>query len=283
MRSYQTVVSTSQSLVKIRTPLVWNGETLSRWLMEHVRVISSGQDIDPSADLFAQGFDRRVAIRRFTYVFSSYAPFHHSLSVTYLRNQLVGALRDSPEPKVRNVATRIPANIVFENPSINFLSARVSALINQDDIFPNLDHMRQYEAAIDAMIYKYSTDLLGNANGIVANGVIGHETLSSGAVVLLTGTTGGLGSFLLAQLLENPVVERVYALNRPSTSASIAERQRSAFVDKTLPANLLDAEKLVYIEADASQDNCGLASSVYDEVGSVAISEHLHGFAYELP
>ena len=28
--------------------------------MEHVRVVSSERDIDPSTDLFAQGFDRRV-------------------------------------------------------------------------------------------------------------------------------------------------------------------------------------------------------------------------------
>jgi hypothetical protein len=48
----------------------------------------------------------------------------------------------------------------------------------------------------------------------------------------------GLGSFLLVQLLENPVVERVYALNRPSASVSIAERQASAFVDKALPVDL---------------------------------------------
>ena len=28
--------------------------------MEHVRVVGSGQNIDPNADLFARGFDRRV-------------------------------------------------------------------------------------------------------------------------------------------------------------------------------------------------------------------------------
>jgi len=109
-------------------------------------------------------------------------------------------------------------------------------------------------------------DLLGNPEGIVADDVTNYETRSAGAVVLVTGTTGGLGSFLLAQLLENPVVERVYALNRPSAFASITERQRSAFVDKALPLHLLSSEKLVYIETDVSQENCGLASSIYDEV-----------------
>ncbi|KAF8550861.1 hypothetical protein OG21DRAFT_1524837 [Imleria badia] len=80
------------------------------------------------------------------------------------------------------------------------------------------------------------------------------------AIVLLTGTTGGLGSFFLAQLLENPVVERVYA--------SIAERQKSGFVDKALPVDILNSAKLAYMEVDASQDNCGLTSAVYDESSS---------------
>lgn len=155
---------------------------------------------------------------------------------------------------------------MFESPTINLLSVRASALINQDDTFQTLDHIQQRQTAIDAMIHKYSMDLLGNPDGIVADGVANYETWSAGAVVLVTGTTGGLGSFLLAQLLENPAVERVYALNRPSAFASIAERQRSAFVDKALPVNLLSSEKLVYIETDASQENCGLTSSIYVEV-----------------
>ncbi|KAH0828784.1 acetyl-CoA synthetase-like protein [Lanmaoa asiatica] len=246
---YQTIEHTSRSLVHIPTPLACNGRSLSRWLMEHACAVSSGRDIDPDADF---------------------------LSVTYLRNQLVNALGDSPKPRVRSAATRIPTNIVFENPTINSLSARVSALISQDDILQIPDHIQQRKAAIEAMIHKYSMDLLGNPDGIIAdNGVIDHKMQSAGTVVLLTGTTGGLGSFLLAQLLENPVVEKVYALNRPSASVSIAERQRSAFVDKALPFNLLSSGKLVYIEADVSQDSCGLTSSIYNELrNSVTVIIH---------
>jgi hypothetical protein len=67
-------------------------------------------------------------------------------------------------------------------------------------------------------------------------------------------------------MLENSSVERVYALNRPSSSTPIAERQRSAFLDRGLPVDLLSSSKLVYVEAEASQDKCGLPSALYDEV-----------------
>ena len=111
------------------------------------------------------------------------------------------------------------------------------------------------------MIEKYSVGL-GSAT-LPVNGIVSHP---AGVVVLLTGSTGGLGSFLLSQLLENTRVERVYALNRPSSSASIEERQSSAFVDKGLSVDLLSSGKLVYVEADASRDKCGISAKLYEEV-----------------
>jgi len=81
--------------------------------------------------------------------------------------------------------------------------------------------------------------------------------------------------FLLSQLLETPTVERVYALNRPSSSTSIEERQSSAFVDKGLSVDLLNSGKLVHVEADASRDNCGFSPGLYEEIrDSVTIIIH---------
>jgi nucleoside-diphosphate-sugar epimerase len=49
-------------------------------------------------------------------------------------------------------------------------------------------------------------------------------------VIVITGTTGGLGSHLLERCLADPHVERVYALNRPSANGSLLAKQRDAFV-----------------------------------------------------
>lgn len=184
----------------------------------------------------------------------------HSLSVTYLRNRLVNALRTSLDSKTRNVASRISLNIIFENPTIELLAARIASLVDDSGASQNLDPKQQHIAAINAMIEKYSTGLPRPANGTVRNG-----TYPARAVVLLTGSTGGLGSFLLAQLIENPAVDRVYAFNRPSSTSSV-ERQKSAFVDRGLSVDLLKSDKLVYVEADASQDKCGLSPALYEEV-----------------
>ncbi|KAG8221462.1 acetyl-CoA synthetase-like protein [Butyriboletus roseoflavus] len=248
---YDAVESASQSN-GLAGPLVWTADVLEGWLMEHANAISCGHSIKASTDLFAQGFD--------------------SLSVAYLRNQLVNALRTSPDYKIRNAVSRISLNIIFENPTIELLAARIASIVDESGASQNLDPRQHHIAAINAMIDKYSTGLSRPA--VSASGTLQNGTNPAQAVVLLTGSTGGLGSFLLAQLIENPTVERVYAFNRPASTSS-AERQRSSFVDKGLSVDLLKSDKLVYIEADASQDKCGLSPALYEEFrGAITMIIH---------
>jgi hypothetical protein len=196
------------------------------------------------------------------------SPQFCSLSVTYLRNQIVNALRIASDPHVRDSVSLFSPNIVFENPTLKLLATRIASLVDERGISQSMDLRQQHVAAMSAMIEKYSVGLSGSAELPVVNGVASHP---NGAVVLLTGSTGGLGSFLLSQLLETPTVERVYALNRPSSSTSIEERQSSAFVDKGLSVDLLNSGKLVHVEADASRDNCGFSPGLYEEVWNASL------------
>ena len=182
------------------------------------------------------------------------------MSVTYLRNQLVNALRTSANPETRSAISRISPNIIFENPTIELLAACIANLVDESGESQNVDPKQQHIAAMNAMIDKYSSGYPASVKGTVQNG-----TYATGSVVLLTGSTGGLGSLLLAQLIANPAVQRVYVLNRPSSTSS-AQRQSSAFIDKGLSVDLLESDKLVYVEADASQEKCGLSPALYEEV-----------------
>lgn len=183
-----------------------------------------------------------------------------SLSVTYLRNRLMGALRKSTDPEIKKAAAHIPSNIIFENPTIHQLSARIAAIVNDDSAGQAIDFIEKHKQAIDAMIEKHSIGLSGPVDGVLPS----TQTIEP-AVVLLTGSTGGLGSFLLSELLKNPAVRRVFAFNRPSSSKSIGERQKAAFKDRKLQVDLLDSDKIVYVEADASLEKCGLSSAQYEE------------------
>ena len=180
-----------------------------------------------------------------------------------MRNKVLNVLQTTPNSKARSAISRISPNIIFENPTIQLLAAHIASLVDQSGASQNFDPKQQHIAAINAMIEKHSSGLPGPP--VLVNGILRNGTRPTRSVVLLTGSTGGLGSFLLAQLIENPTVEKVYALNRPSSTPS-AERQRSAFIGKGLSVGLLKSDKLVYVEADASQDMCGLSPALYEEV-----------------
>ena len=82
-------------------------------------------------------------------------------------------------------------------------------------------------------------------------------------MVLVTGTTGALGSHILKHLLLEPEVVKVFAYNR---SPSIAETQRAAFASNGLDADLLDSPKLRYICGNMDEPMLGLTALVYNEV-----------------
>ena len=147
-------------------------------------------------------------------------PFFYSLSATYLRNRISGALRQSPDTEIKRAAAHIAPNVIFEHPTIQLLSLRIAALVNDNGTGQAVDFIGLHKQVIDTMIEKYSIGLDGPIDGVLPS-----SHLIEPAVVLLTGTTGGLGSFLLSELLRSPVVQCVFAFNRPSSTKSIEKRQ----------------------------------------------------------
>ncbi|PPR02100.1 hypothetical protein CVT24_011234 [Panaeolus cyanescens] len=93
---------------------------------------------------------------------------------------------------------------------------------------------------------------------------------SDGEVVLVTGTTGSLGAYVLAYLLDNPQVIRVYAFNRPGIKAkSHLERHIQSFSDAGLNLETLNDSRLTFVEGNLEtelDDRFGIDQSVYDEM-----------------
>ncbi|KDR73164.1 hypothetical protein GALMADRAFT_158296 [Galerina marginata CBS 339.88] len=95
-------------------------------------------------------------------------------------------------------------------------------------------------------------------------------------VVLITGTTGTLGSNILAQLLQNNDITLVYALNRfGKSNNSIIQRQRSIFSRQGLPLSLLDSPKLVLLEGDLVAEDLSLPKDVSNKLLS-SVSRIIH-------
>ena len=92
------------------------------------------------------------------------------------------------------------------------------------------------------------------------------------SVVLLSGSTGYLGCFLLAQLAKDPGVSKVICLNRACYGSSIHQRQKEALERRGVRVSLEEWAKVVLFEADLTKVDFGLGEGELVEVRSFFFS-----------
>ncbi|KAF7347157.1 Acetyl-CoA synthetase-like protein [Mycena venus] len=230
---YDTIEASTNAASDVEPPSSWTSKNLQPWLKTHATSVAH-KDIHGGHDLFDQGLD--------------------SLNATFLRHRIVGALKNSSDNAAKAAAQKIPQNFVYAYPSIEELADAIAALVRGD-----VDGVAsEKKALVERMIAKYSEDF-------EPTDLRKHVVSSSGTVVLLTGSTGGLGSHILEILLALPSVERVYAFNRRGRRPA-SERQKEAFIDRALDIDLLSSEKLVYLEGDTAREDLGLPLDVWTMV-----------------
>ncbi|KAG6902731.1 hypothetical protein C0995_012395 [Termitomyces sp. Mi166 len=220
------------------SPISWSVTDIEAWLLEQASDLVSGRIISPVVDLFEQGFD--------------------SLYATSLRLRIANAMRTSEDSKCRGIAKNLSPNLVYSYPIIKDLAAFISSLLTSSGVVQD-DTASRESAAMEAMIAKYSSGLetpLPNTT---------QSSASSSAVVLLTGSTGHLGSQILAMLLDDSRVEKVYAYNRPPKTGTktLLQRHSEKFEEIGLNVELLKSEKLVLISGDAAEPSLGLDQDLY--------------------
>ncbi|KAF8576738.1 acetyl-CoA synthetase-like protein [Ramaria rubella] len=180
-----------------------------------------------------------------------------SLQATYIRNALLQAVRGKRKESVGQVSQ----SFVYDNPTITQLTNQLLDIVQSDPGMCSHDDKSHLEN-IRKLISEFSCDFPAHRPSTV------QSSNSSGEVVLLTGTTGGLGSQLLAHAVSSPSVKRVYALNRPATPGhvSLCQRQRDALTQRGLDANIPDHPKVTLVECDLAADYLGIPNALYDEI-----------------
>ncbi|KAG5652628.1 putative NRPS-like protein biosynthetic cluster [Sphagnurus paluster] len=239
---YDAVETSIRTAENVNSPATWSVEDVQQWMVQQAVDLTSGSSISPSVDLFEQGFD--------------------SLSATFLRLRIIGALRLSGDQAIQKAAQDLTQSLVYSYPKIEDLAAHVSSLYASPGSIQDAAVARG-KALIESLIDKYTAGLEGFAK-------VSQSVRSTPAVVLLTGSTGNLGSEVLAALLKDERVERVYAFNRPSKGVlTIMDRHVDRFKDRGLDTALLTSDKLVYVSGDATEANLGLDRGQYGLVSLV--------------
>ncbi|KJK62996.1 thioester reductase domain protein [Aspergillus parasiticus SU-1] len=92
-----------------------------------------------------------------------------------------------------------------------------------------------------------------------------HQTIYVPAPsnIILTGSTGSLGSYLLDVLFLEPSIKKVYCLNR---SSDAFERQIFSFHDRQVNVKLLLSPKAEFLTTNLGGKTLGLSQSKYNEL-----------------
>lgn len=158
----------------------------------------------------------------------------------------------------KTASTRNLGNtFVYAHPTIGSLAEYVSEFASsaQSSVVRARDLSIQ---EMKGLVEKYSSNLPAH-NAVLPNPPF------DGDVVILTGTTGFLGTSLLIELVASPGVKRVYAFNRRGATSTI-ERQRRALQRRSADLPILTSPKIVWHDVDLQEPLLELSTEVLDDV-----------------
>lgn len=182
-----------------------------------------------------------------------------SLQAIWIRNEVVSAIgRYSEEgPK------RFTCNLVYSYPTVMSLALHIYQRLNDGDAQSPYNAISKEEKTLNKMrdlVEKYSQNFPVHTPA-------DFEHLPVKEAVLLTGSTGGLGSYLLESLLLKSDISRVFVLNRPGdVPMSSPQRQIQSFHARGIDPNFLDFSKIRFLEGNMSLPRLGLDEQVYEEL-----------------
>jgi hypothetical protein len=149
--------------------------------------------------------------------------------------------------------------LIYQYPTVSSLASFVSG-----SILGSADAESSAEAKLQSildLLDKYSSFDVQHAHPTMSNGV------AKGDVVLLTGSTGGFGCNILAQLVGLEAVTKIYAVNRASSyGIPLLNRQIDALRRHGFDAGGLLQSKVILVESDLTLPTLGINSELFEEV-----------------
>ncbi|KAI0388936.1 acetyl-CoA synthetase-like protein [Xylariaceae sp. FL0594] len=206
----------------------------------------NGRTIGPDDDLIALGLD--------------------SLSAFVLLAQLKAALRKYGFEKEK--LREISPTLLYSASTIRQLAEKLARLHSFSNAVGDSDPEHdEIQRVMTELLDKYRAEVrtLALDKARDADGPRHDVTGDRDQVILLTGSTGSLGSYILASLLARPDVKKVFCLNR---AASPVSAQESSFKLRGLPLSELSTAsntgRVKFFQVDPTAAQFGLPSADYE-------------------
>lgn len=163
-----------------------------------------------------------------------------SLQAVQLRRFIISSLSDLRDTSTDTAS--LPLDIIYQNPTVAQLATalRVSA------------ELPPQNSTIDYFVEQFSA--VPGAS---------QSTPKAGAVVLMTGGTGSLGSHVLARLASLPNVSRIISLNRPNQTSDGSTLQLQALESRGISIDPDNWAKVEVLQAHAALPSLGLNEAQY--------------------
>ncbi len=160
--------------------------------------------------------------------------------------QVVRRLRTSLSKN--GIDVNITTSTIYMHPTVAELSKAILQLVHPsltNGAMPEEDDILKMQESLE----KWSSDLP-------------DQNKDSSLTVVLTGSTGSLGSYLLDALLAEPKVTKVYCLNR---SNDAGQRQLKSNSSRGLTTSW-NPERVSFLQTDMSKPLFGLSEPIYNEL-----------------
>ncbi|KAI9925939.1 hypothetical protein MW887_005745 [Aspergillus wentii] len=205
---------------------------IKEYINATVSRLLSVEHVSNSSDIFSLGID--------------------SLQTLQLGKILQGAVRFSkPESSYQSITIQK----LYSLSTIDELSGYVYQVIYGGPSFVHEKHADALRTErVAAMVSKYTIDLPKRKAQ--------HFKRARTSTVILTGSTGSLGNYILRELLNEPSILKIYCLNR---SGDAKQRQFQSFKEKGLTVDGLDS-RVEFLQAQFGSVQLGLSDQRYTEL-----------------
>lgn len=158
-----------------------------------------------------------------------------------------------------------PLGLVFEEPTIRGLAARINQLQGGDLLLANQQEPTVEKPAKEIVDYAADLDKLINE---LAEAYKPMDTKGTERVFALTGATGFLGAFVLAKLLSYPDT-RVFCIVRAKDAATAFARVKKTAVDHHVWQDNWES-RIIGVCGDLAQDRLGLSDADWQRIAGEA-------------
>ncbi|KAK2603059.1 hypothetical protein N8I77_009543 [Diaporthe amygdali] len=158
--------------------------------------------------------------------------------------------------KSTSVAWMAP-RLIFQHSTLASLSKVLGTFLN-DGVLPAEDSPSNRGRALDEAVARYIKDLPTKS---ISQPKAGSRK-DSGQNIAIIGSTGYVGSHIVAKLLKNSAISHIYCLNRGSDISASRKRTLSK-LDENIDVPL---EKFTFMQVDLGAPHLGLAEEQYQKI-----------------